>query len=163
MKEIKTQYKVRYTFATSRRIMTKSGKAKVNRGAAFFEVNGGRGWIALANVHERLALSAIPEEVELSKVFAPYARKTFSRGEVALARYNLCNALADLGLFAGVISEEMKASAEEARQRLDERAKDKEKRERDIIANGREAYVDKGAASYGARFDRLSDVYGTGK
>ena len=106
-------------------------------------VNFGKGWILLSEYTRNVR----PDLAEYSK--------PMNKHQIKVARLEVVEKL------GGVVTDEMRAAAKEARKALDEIAEKRDNRNRDIIAAGKSAYQTKARRAAGERFDRLAEKYAT--
>lgn len=136
--------KAEYTALKSTEKRTKDGKSTIKESGYYFRARVAGVWY---NANTAVLNGKITREAGAAFM------GTFNRDAVAAL-------LPDwLSLFGCEVSEAVKTSAREAIKRIDERNAKREKRERETVAKGRGAFIEKAKESAGARFDRLVDKY----
>ena len=135
--------RVKYIFARHSVKYTENGKRKDNNGAAVLFVNFGGGWILLSEYTRNVR----PD-------LAEYA-KPMNKHTIKIARLEVVEKL------GGVVSDEMRTAAKEAKKALADLAEKRDNRNREIVAAGKETYQRKARKAAGERFDKLVERYAT--
>ena len=135
--------RIKYIFAKHSVKYTENGKRKDNNGAAVLFVNFGGGWILLSEYTRNVR----PD-------LAEYA-KPMNKHTIKIARLEVVEKL------GGVVTDEMRTAAKEAKKALADLAEKRDNRNREIVAAGKETYQRKARKAAGERFDKLVERYAT--